>query len=163
MASGSVPDDIIYQNSSVLKSLKETKKITEISNTQIPFQVISDQSWLLTDYKVGVLTPEQIIFNNSIKKIQINGETSLIRLKGRWRILTKKIELNHNLIPNLFQACCILHNFLENRQEYLTDWNFKSSSSVVDGTSITWYAQNNETNATRIRDVFKNFLNEIQN
>lgn len=143
MVNGSVPDDIIYQNSSLCKKIK---------SSEIPFQLISDQTWLLSDYK-GELTEEQTKFNEAINKLQIKGEKTLIRFKGRWRILTKKIELKQYLIPNLFKACCILHNFLENRQEYLNDWNFHSNSNKD---SITWNAQNNEMNTTR--ENLMNFL-----
>lgn len=153
MTNGSVPDDVIYQKSSLCKNMKETKQINQ---PEVPFQLISDQSWLLTDYKEDI-TSDQIVFNDAIKKLQIIGDNTTIRLKGRWRILTKKMELNHKLVPSLFQACCILHNFLENREEYLIDWNFYSSSS--NEKSITWYAQNNETNS--VREVLNKFLNQI--
>lgn len=147
MANGSVPEDVIYQNSSLYEKMNEHKH-----KYLIPFLLISDQPWLLSDYKGENLPEDQSAFNDSINKLQLKGEQTLIRFKGRWRILTKKIELNPILIPNLFQACCILHNFLENREEYLTDWDFHSSST----TGVTWNSQNNE--AIAMRELVKNFF-----
>lgn len=146
MVNGSVPDDIIYQNSSLFNKMK---------SFEIPFQLVSDQTWLLSDYK-GELTEEQTKFNEAINKLQIKGEKTLTRFKGRWRILTKKFELKKYLIPNLLKASCILHNFLENREEYLIDWDFHSISCPDDG-PITWNSQNNEVNS--VRENLMNFLN----
>ena len=36
-------------------------------------------------------------------------------MKARWRVLTKKIDLKLEDVPNLIYACFVLHNFCESK------------------------------------------------
>ncbi|EFN82969.1 hypothetical protein EAI_00051, partial [Harpegnathos saltator] len=41
----------------------------------------------------------------------------------RWRILLKRIDINHVFVPNITSSCCILQNFLESKKEqFLQQW-----------------------------------------
>ncbi|KYN14794.1 hypothetical protein ALC57_13002 [Trachymyrmex cornetzi] len=45
------------------------------------------------------------------------------QLKGRWRILLKRIDINYSFVPNITSACCILHNLLvAKNEEFVQQW-----------------------------------------
>lgn len=39
------------------------------------------------------------------------------RLKGRWRMLLKRSDIDYRFMPNVVGACCTLHNMIEKRKE----------------------------------------------
>ena len=42
-------------------------------------------------------------------------------LKARWAILTRKIDLKLENVPNLIYACSVLHNFCQQRKSYIDE------------------------------------------
>ena len=48
-------------------------------------------------------------------------ECAFGRLKGRWRKLQKKVDIDVGNVPLIVSACCILHNFCETQRETFHD------------------------------------------
>ena len=56
---------------------------------------------------------EEVIFNSMLRTARNPIECAFGRLKARWKILTKKMDLKFEKIPTIIYACFILHNFCE--------------------------------------------------
>ena len=79
------------------------------------------KTWLLPVIKDnGGLTEDQKKFNKELSKSRIIAEHVLgLTIKGRWRVLLKRLDEDHNRIPDTIVACCILHNICILRNEEL--------------------------------------------
>ena len=56
---------------------------------------------------------EQVIFNNLLRSARNQIECAFGRLKARWRILMRPLDVDIKLIPSLIHSCFILHNYCE--------------------------------------------------
>lgn len=69
------------------------------------------------------ITKEQDSFNAYLNKGRVVVEMAFGHLKGRWRRLTKKIEVEVKFAPVIIAACCVLHNIVEfNKEHFPEDW-----------------------------------------
>ena len=69
------------------------------------------KTWLLPVIKDnGALTRDQKKFNYELSKARIVSEHAFGLLKGRWRALLKRLDEDHQRIPDTIIACCVLHN-----------------------------------------------------
>ncbi len=55
----------------------------------------------------------EVIFNNMLRSARNPIESAFGRLKARWSILTRKMDLKLEIIPKVILTCFILHNFCE--------------------------------------------------
>ena len=58
-------------------------------------------------------TNAEVIFNNILRSARNPIECAFGRLKARWSILTRKMDLQLQIIPKVEHACFVLHNFCE--------------------------------------------------
>ena len=58
-------------------------------------------------------TDAEVIFNNMLRSARNPIECAFGRLKARWSILTRKMDLKLETIPNVVLSCFVLHNFCE--------------------------------------------------
>ena len=56
-----------------------------------------------------------MIFNNMLRSARNQIECAFGRLKSRWRILSKTMDLDTEHVPSVVYACFVLHNFCESR------------------------------------------------
>ena len=52
-------------------------------------------------------------FNNTLRSARNQIECAFGRLKGRWRVLSRVIDVDLNFVLTLVYACFVLHNFCE--------------------------------------------------
>ena len=60
-----------------------------------------------------------VIFNNILRSARNPVECAFGRLKGRWRFLTKPVDLNLDFVPIVVYACFVLHNFCEQNSSFV--------------------------------------------
>lgn len=72
--------------------------------------------WVLKDYTRSVSADKES-FNVYLNSSRVKVEHAFGRLKGRWRILLKRIDLNHQFVPQIVAAACTLHIFVEHEKE----------------------------------------------
>lgn len=97
---------------------------------EIPVHLIGDASfplklWLMKGYgQEYLLSPEQRRFTYTLSSACSVVDTAFMRLKGRWRCLLKKNDIDVSIMSRVVVACCVLHNICENRGDsFLPEWN----------------------------------------
>ena len=144
---GRVHDARVFSNSSLyhrgqsntlFPDLKES-----ISGRDIPLVLLGDPAYPLLQWLMkafpdnGRLSCEQKVFNYRLSKARVVVEHSYGRLKGRWRCLLKRLDVDVRDASELVAACCVLHNICEvHGDTFDDDWlngvdnqEFESSSS----------------------------------
>ncbi len=51
--------------------------------------------------------------------ICVEVEHTFEQLKTRWRALAKMCDIDHDFMPTVVTACCILHNICEEKKQQL--------------------------------------------
>lgn len=78
--------------------------------------------WLLKPYANNVLlNPTQQRFNRVLSSARSTVEQAFGVLKGRWRILLKRLDNRFVNVPEVILTCCILHNFCQEAGEEFDD------------------------------------------
>jgi len=76
-------------------------------------------------------------------------ENSFGRLKGRWRCLRKRLEVDVEFACTVIASCVILHNICEiSRETYNDRWNFERD----DETDVLFADGNDAKTGKTIRD-----------
>ena len=119
---GSVHDARVFGNSRINKLLKEEKlpmmyKELLPGYDKLPATLIGDPAYPLLPYCMKEFanprSNEEVIFNNMLRSARNPIECAFGRLKARWQILNKRIDMGLVFVPEIIYACFVLHNFCE--------------------------------------------------
>ncbi|XP_022680935.1 protein ANTAGONIST OF LIKE HETEROCHROMATIN PROTEIN 1-like [Setaria italica] len=75
--------------------------------------------WMLVPYAHRNLTWAEHKFNERVAAARGAARGAIRRLKARWRCLQRRTEVKMQDLPNLIDACCVLHNICERAGEGL--------------------------------------------
>uniref|UniRef100_A0A8C6SSH1 DDE Tnp4 domain-containing protein n=1 Tax=Neogobius melanostomus TaxID=47308 RepID=A0A8C6SSH1_9GOBI len=95
------------------------QRAMEVEGAGVHFYVIGDPAypllhWLIKgNTRARNLTAEEKSFNVHVSAARTCVEMAFGRLKARWRILLKIMDVNYTFCPFLIVTCCALHNFCE--------------------------------------------------
>lgn len=113
------------------------QKSVVCDGVEVPVHLIGDTSfplkpWLMKGYSSEhQLTAEQRRFTCTLSSARAVVDTAFTRLKGRWRCLLKKSDIDVSMMPRVVAACCILHNICENRGDgFLPEWNIEMAPAA---------------------------------
>ena len=128
---GRVHDARVFANSSLYQRGQNCNLLPDwkkpIAGKDIPLVILGDPAypllpWLMKAYpNNGHLTHEQKRFNYRLSKARVVVEHCYGRLKGRWRCVLKRLDVDVNDVPELVAACCVLHNICEIHREEFSD------------------------------------------
>ena len=119
---GSVHDAKVFSNSSLNHKL-QSGNLPGIFQSVIPGcnlvlnYLIGDPAYPLTPFCLkeyeSCKTNEQVVFNQLLRSARNPIECAFGRLKARWSILSRRLDLKLETIPVVVYACFTLHNFCE--------------------------------------------------
>ena len=125
---GSVHDAKVYANSSINKKMRSnTFPIVYqlVQGCRIPCYLIGDPAYPLTPFCMkeydSCSNNEQVVFNNILRSARNPVECAFGRLKARWGILTRKMDLKLEMVPVVVYSCFVLHNFCEKHKSYINE------------------------------------------
>lgn len=120
---GRVHDARVFANSTVYQKGQSKTLLPNITRkikgVDIPLVILGDPAYPLLQWVMkafpnnGHLTDPQKNFNYRLSKARVVVENSYGRLKGRWRCLLKRLDVDIEDVPELVTACCVLHNMCE--------------------------------------------------
>ena len=119
---GSVHDARVYANSHVSKKFVSGVFPTAYQelipgHCPVPPVLIGDPAYpllpnVMKEYS-SCLQSKQVHFNNRLRSVRNQIECAFGRLKARWRILNRSVDLDLRLTIEMIYTCFVLHNFCE--------------------------------------------------
>ena len=130
---GSVHDARVFANSSVQKNFTD-KKFPMFYKELLPGEqpvsqlLLGDPAYPLLPHVMKEYdtcnSNEQVIFNQMLRSARNQIECAFGRLKARWRILTRPMDIPTERLPIIIFACFVLHNYCEEQKERVKDTIF---------------------------------------
>ena len=119
---GSVHDARVYSNSDI-KTLFQQKRIPMVyeellpGDDKIPPIILGDPAYpllpnLMKEY-TSCNSNKEVVFNEMLRSGRNQIECAFGRLKARWRILNRPINMKLEHVPDIIYACFVLHNFCQ--------------------------------------------------
>jgi hypothetical protein len=127
---GKVLDSLIFQNCTYNKKLQngdlnipKGKPLPGIDLPAMPHVFVGDEAFSLSQYVLRpysrkFLTHTKRIFNYRLTTAQRYVECSFRILSNKWRILHRPLNVKSDLAASIVIACCILHNYVLQRDGY---------------------------------------------
>lgn len=74
----------------------------------------------MKEYETCV-TNEEVVFINMFRSVRNPVECAFGRLKVRWVLLTRNVDLKLKMVPTVAYSCFVLHNYCEIKGNCLDD------------------------------------------
>ena len=127
---GSMHDSRVLRNSELYRKATNgdilTAPVRSMNGIQIKPLLIGDGAypllpWLIKPYPNVNLNANEQRFNRTLSSARSTVERAFGHLKGRWRILLKRLDNKFVNVPETILTCCILHNFCQEAGEEFDD------------------------------------------
>lgn len=137
---GSVHDAKVFANSSVNHKLRNnilpgTLQYPVPGELKVPHYLIGDPAYPLVPFCMkeyeSCSNNQEVIFNSMLRCARNPIECAFGRLKARWSILTRKMDLKIESIPVVVYACFVLHNFCEKNNSYIDEEMVQSQLNLI--------------------------------
>jgi hypothetical protein len=126
---GNSHDSIIFQSFELWNNITENNAIPNIGQTVdktvIYPLLLGDsafplQTWMMKPYTNAVLATKQSNFNYRLSRARMVTEGAFGQMKGRWRVLLRKMESEADQVKTTALACIVLHNICIDKGETLS-------------------------------------------
>jgi len=128
---GSVHDARVYANSSINKALVSHKFPSIYQEllpgyTPVPQILLGDPAYpllpnIMKEY-ANCIEDRHLTFNTYLRSARNQIECAFGRLKSRWRILNRPVDVDLNISVQMIYCCFVLHNYCElNTQDISND------------------------------------------
>lgn len=166
-AYGKESDSTIFHNSK-LYDLIVTHKLPIPApkplpcNQNAPFVFVGDEAFSLSNnvmrpYSGKHLSVEQRIFNYRLSRARRYVECAFGIMANKWRILHRAINVKYEFATDIIKACCVLHNFVLNRDGVqASDDNIFNDSNLQMLQSVTTNESSMGPHLTR--NIFCNYF-----
>ena len=106
----------------------------------------------------GRLSVKQQMFNYRLSRARMVVECAFGRLKGRWRSLLKRNDINVRFLPTYVATCCVLHNICEiHKDDFNDDWMIEQQG---DSSQTRQAAQPSNINSTAMANTIREALSD---
>ena len=168
---GSVHDARVFANSAVQKrycdgSFKLYYKQLLPGDEFVPQVLLADPGYPLLPHVMREFATchnnEEVIFNTMLRSVRNQIECAFGRLKARWRILLRPMDLKHEDIPDVVFTCFLLHNFCESRniEPFLEGVNDIIISERVNASPADPIYSYFTKDGGQVRDAITRYFNE---
>lgn len=128
----------------------------------VPYVFIADEGFPLSNsmmrpYPGKNLTVEQRVFNYRLSRARRYVECSFGILANKWRVFHRPLNVKYIFATDIIKACCVLHNFIINRDGVTT-----SMEDLVDDSFVEFQPGNEDlsnSNPVSIRNKFCAYFN----
>ncbi|XP_071535016.1 uncharacterized protein [Panulirus ornatus] len=120
----------VFHNSMLYKKLMENtmnlpdaKPIFSNNTTCLPHVIVGDEAFgimkhIMRPYSGKHLTYKKKIFNYRLSRARQYIECTFGILANKWRIFHRPLNVEMLFAENIIKACCILHNYVRERDGY---------------------------------------------
>lgn len=168
---GRVHDARVFSNSSLYDRGQNNRLFpsdtVRIANEDVPIVILGDPAypllpWLMKAFPDnGHLTTQQKHYNYCLSKTRVIVEHAYGRLKGRWRCLQKRLDIDVASVPQVIAACCVLHNICETHGDSFDDeWMGDVETSDTNSSSTTATTTTTGDMAVRIRNAYMTYFSQ---
>lgn len=168
-AYGKESDSTIFHNSKLYDSLMKGSLPIPISKPlpgfqePVPFVFIGDEAFSISNnvmrpYSGKHLTVKQRIFNYRLSRARRYVECAFGILANKWRVFHRPLNVSIDFAVDIVKACCILHNFVLNR-----DGLQSPIEMIIDDSELESLQTLNPriVSANVIRDKFSNYFSSV--
>ena len=168
---GSVHDAKVFSNSEISKRLRDSTLPGTFQTVipgfeKVPNYLIGDPAYPLLPHCMKEYETcdgnDKVVFNNLLRSARNPIECAFGRLKARWAVLTRKVDLHLKIVPTVIYACFVLHNFCEKSKTYIDEELVKnqmkvSSASEENNLPDPVYSCNN-SEGELVRDILTKYI-----
>lgn len=171
-APGKSSDSTTFKNSTLYKLLQSNtiklpspKPVSENRPYKVPYVLVGDEGFglcqfLLRPFAGKYLPVGKKVFNYRLTRARRYIECSFGIMTNKWRIFHRALNVEESLAESLIKTCCLLHNFVRERDGYNFD-DIVCVNGLVDDMRVDNSQPGNATKCVRTV-LTEYFLNEGQ-
>lgn len=157
---GSMHDARVCRLSNIFSEAEQgnilTQPIVNVNNHNLGPYLVGDSAyplspWLIKPYPEGTQDPNEIAFNRELSSARVQVECAFGILKGRWRILQKRLDSKIQFAIKTAVACAVLHNICLRNGD---DWDDEYDDDNVPQNP----AANVVDDGENARDILKDYI-----